>query len=107
MDTDSLSDDVFEEDGHPNPKYIYHNNDGLNINEPLLEDRTPSPTHGYPGYKPPKEALRMYALETEYFREKKEPRGARASNGGTEDGWTSYQIEEDNAFDDSVVHKVS
>lgn len=100
MDTDSLSDDVFEEDGHPNPKFIYHKNDGLNINEALIDDRTPSPT-GYPGYKPPKEALRLYALETDYFKEKK----ATGREEGTDD-WKSYKIDEDAAFDDTVVHKV-
>lgn len=100
MDTDSLSDEVFEED-HPNPKYVYHNNDGLDIHEPLPDEQTPSPT-GYPGYKPPKEALRLYALETDYFKGKK----AQPEGGDTEDGWRSYQIEEDNAFDDTVVHKV-
>lgn len=98
LDLDSLSDDVFEEDGHPNPNYIYHANDGLNMNEPL-DDRTPTPTHGYPGFKPHKDALRLYAF--------KDSRGSRGSNGTTEDGWASYRIEEDTTFDESVVHKVS
>lgn len=106
MDRDSLSDDVFEEDGHPNPNFIYHNNDGLNVNEPLLDDKTPSPTHGYPGFKPPKKALRMYALATDYFQEKKDPRESRASVGSGDDDWTSYRIEDDNTFDETVVHKV-
>lgn len=97
MDTDSLSDDVFEEDGQPNPKYVFHKNDGLNINEPVPDD---SPT-GYPGYKPPREAVRMYAMCADYFKNKKE-----VTKEDVDDGWKSYKIEDDDAFDDSVVHKV-
>lgn len=95
MDTDSLSDDVFEEDGQPNPKYVFHENDGLNINEPLPDD---SPT-GYPGYKPPREAVRLYGMVNDYFKKdvKKED---------TDDGWKSYKIDDEEPFDDTVLHKV-
>lgn len=93
MDVDNLSDDVFEEDGEINPKYVYHKNDGLNMNQPLPDD---SPT-GYPGYKPPKEALRLYAL-------KDKKNGTDESD--TDDGWRSFKIDEDERFDETVTHKV-
>lgn len=93
MDTDSLSDDVFEEDSMLNPKNFYQNTDtGLNISDSVfLDERTPSPT-GYPNYRPPKEALQLYGL--------------KAGQIHGDEGWQSYKIEEDNTFDDSVVHKV-
>ncbi|KAG4077569.1 hypothetical protein HA402_002996 [Bradysia odoriphaga] len=84
-DTFDMSDDVFEEpDTHNVGKRA------LNVGE-FYDQRTASPT-GYPGFKPPKEALRMYALE---------------NDGGEEnhtDGWKSYKIE-DGDFDETVVHK--
>lgn len=124
---DSMSDDVFEDSPG-----IYKSK--LNQNENLRgfdgtdgdtadQRYTPSPT-GYPGYKPPKEALRMYAMENEYFYDpnqfsgkKKHRNGSGGSGDGgnttmvttvgdCDDGWKSYPIEEDNSFDESIVHKV-
>lgn len=94
-DTFDMSDDVFEEsDAQTVCKKA------LNVDE-LNDERTASPT-GYPGYKPPKEALRMYALENDYFQESTE----RKNEPDNVDGWKSYKIE-DNDFDESIVHKVS
>lgn len=84
-DTFDMSDDVFEE---PDAQNVGKR--ALNVGE-FYDERTASPS-GYPGYKPPKEALRMYALE----------------NDDTEndtDGWKSYKIE-DSDFDETIVHKV-
>lgn len=52
-DTFDMSDDVFEESVTQTA-----GNKALNVDE-WNSDRTASPT-GYPGYKPPKEALQMY-----------------------------------------------
>lgn len=92
-DTFDMSDDVFEEsDAQTVGKKA------LNVDE-LNDERTASPA-GYPGYKPPKEALAMYALENDYFQENNERKPDDV------DGWKSYTIE-DNDFDESIVHKVS
>lgn len=93
MDTDSLSDDVFEEDSMLNPKHFYQNTDtGLNVSDNVfLDERTPSPS-GYPGYKPAREALQLYGLSTDAMHD--------------DEGWKSFQIEEDKHFDDSIIHKV-
>lgn len=94
-DTFDMSDEVFEEcDTQTVGKKAL-------IVDGISDERTASPT-GYPGYKPPKEALRMYALENDYFQERNE----RKSSGDDVDGWKSYKIE-DNDFDESIVHKVS
>lgn len=66
---DSMSDDVFEDDTTDiKSRLDYNHDDGLHIGPNDLEFRTPSPT-GYPGFKPPREALRLYALQSEYFNE--------------------------------------
>lgn len=84
-DTFDMSDDVFEE-----PAAMNVGKKALNVDGFYDDERTASPT-GYPGYKPPKEALRMYALENEE---------------NDTDGWKSYKIE-DSDFDETLVHKVS
>ncbi len=94
-DTFDMSDEVFEEADTQNT-----GKKALNVDE-WSDERTASPT-GYPGYKPPKEALRMYALENDYFQVNNE----RKNEGEDIDGWKSYTIE-DNDFDESIVHKVS
>lgn len=86
---DSLSDEVFEDEA--TGRYKINKNSNLNVED---EDfRTPSPS-GYPGYKPPAEALRMYGIE----------------NGVQEnDDWKSYKIEDDDntkEFDENLTHKV-
>lgn len=66
---DSMSDDVFEDDTTDiKSRLDYNHDDGLHIGPNDLDFRTPSPT-GYPGFKPPREALRLYALQSEYFNE--------------------------------------
>lgn len=97
-DTFDMSDDVFEESEAQTE--TTGGKKALNVNE-WNDERTASPT-GYPGYKPPKEALRMYALENDYFQENNE----RKTDEVDGDGWSSYKIE-DNDFDESIVHKVS
>lgn len=100
-DTFDMSDDVFEESDIESTKSQNYGKKALNV-DGLNDERTASPT-GYPGYKPPKEALRMYALENDYFQENNE----RKNEGDDDvDGWKSYKIE-DNDFDESIVHKVS
>lgn len=95
---DSISDDVFEESNK--------NRNILTIEE--IEKRNASPT-GYPGFKPSKEALRMYAMENDYFTEpsEKELNHMKRNDEENFDGWQSYKIEdEENAFDENIVHKV-
>lgn len=85
---DDLVDDVFEED---DPAKYYQNTDtGLNINDtPFFDDVTPSPTSQHPAFRDV----------------------AAKSNPGLssdfDDGWKSFKIEDDNGFDESVLHKVS
>lgn len=62
---------------------------GLNINEaPFFDDQTPSPTSQHPAFRD----------------------AAAKSNTGLssdfDDGWKSFKIEDDNEFDESVLHKV-
>lgn len=84
---DDLVDDVFEED---DPKNYYQNvNTGLNVNDaPFFDDQTPSPTSRHPAFR----------------------NTAAKSNTGPssefDDGWSSFKIEDDNGFDESVLHKV-
>lgn len=125
---DSMSDEVFEDADVTVSRSTYHNGKSktaaLGLSKALAEAtadvRTPSPT-GYPGFKPPKEALQMYAYETEYFQVDRDGAAAirkqqqqhiessiapneadEESNEG--DGWQSYRIED--SFDDSIIHKV-
>lgn len=97
---DSMSDDVFEESDK--------NKNILTIEE--IEERNASPT-GYPGYKPPKEALRMYAMENDYFTKESTKNDSNHLNNMNDeenfDGWQSYKIDDkDNEFDENIVHKV-
>lgn len=82
---DELIDDVFEDD----PKHYYQNTDtGLNLNEAtFLDEQTPSPTSKHP-------AFRNVDL--------------KSTSGINEfdDGWKSFKIEDDNEFDESLLHKV-
>lgn len=124
---DSMSDEVFEDADITAARSTYHNGKSkttaqLGVHKALTEAnadiRTPSPT-GYPGFKPPKEALQMYAMENEYFQVDRDGAAAvkkqqklneeiltneadEESNEG--DGWQSYHIED--TFDDSIIHKV-
>lgn len=119
---DSMSDDVFEESDVEKSNFIKKQSFGgnghvmaekaLSVTKPakaLVEQHTPSPT-GYPGYKPPKEALRMYAYENEYFEESNDSHPTNTSNAVDDndagDGWKSFHIEEDSSFDENVIHKV-
>ncbi|XP_055690459.1 ras-related protein Rab-26 isoform X2 [Lutzomyia longipalpis] len=84
---DSLSDEVFEDETATR----YKINKNSNLDAADVDFRTSSPT-GYPGYKPPAEALRMYGLE----------------NGIEDDDWRSFKIEEDDntkEFDENLTHK--
>lgn len=123
---DSMSDEVFESPevteakakgnarAQQNENYFYADRDGttstyyekkLDVKEDDNQyHRTPSPT-GYPGYKPPKEALRMYALQSEYFIENKiyDKDEEDETRDGNSDIWSSYHPVE--RFDESVSHK--
>lgn len=127
---DSMSDEVFEDADLTTARTTYHNGkskaaaSSLGVAKARAEAaaadlRTPSPT-GYPGYKPPKEALQMYAFENEYFQvdrdgtdavRKNHAKAEAAETKETDDdcnagdGWQSYQIED--TFDESIIHKVS
>lgn len=94
---DNMSDDVFEaSDNHKN---------ALAIGE--IDPLTAASPSGYPGYKPPKEALRMYAMENDYFTEPTKSKVAQQNDGDEFDGWQSYKIDDgDNVFDENIVHKV-
>lgn len=85
---DSMSDDVFEE-----PPAV------LNIDQDEIMLRTPSPS-GYPGYRPPVEALRLYALQADINEE------STKIQDGDDDGWKSYKLEDENPFDENLLHKV-
>lgn len=119
---DSMSDDVFEESDVEKSNFINKSacggnghiaSEALSVKtsaKALAEQHTPSPT-GYPGYKPPKEALRMYAYENEYFEDSQEltqPDTVRnpVNDKDDGDGWKSYTIEEDSSFDENIIHKV-
>lgn len=84
---DDLIDDVFEDECQFNPnKHFKNTNTGLNFNEAtFLDEETPSPTSNHP-------AFRNVALRTK--------------SGDFDDGWKSFKIEDDNEFDESVLHKV-
>lgn len=84
---DDLVDDVFEED---DPSNYYQNKDtGLNTNDaPFFDDVTPSPTSQHP-------AFRDVAAKSN-----------TGLNSDFNDGWKSFKIEDDNGFDESVLHKV-
>lgn len=126
-----MSDEVFEDADTTASRSTYHNGKSkpaaLGVPNKALakasaDIRTPSPT-GYPGYKPPKEALQMYAFENEYFQVDRDGAAAvkkdqqlqrtestvETNEAGEQcpegDGWQSYHIED--AFDESIIHKVS
>lgn len=82
---DELIDDVFEDD----PKHYYQNTDtGLNFNEAnFLDDVSPSPTGKHP-------AFRNVDLKS------------TSGINDFDDGWKSFKIEDDNEFDESLLHKV-
>lgn len=108
---DSMSDDVFEDElekpNYLNDNHKYAVDSNLTTISQASIQATPSPT-GYPGYKPPKEALRLYALENEYFQEQKNTTDHKNTDDNNDiDGWKSYNIEEDNGFDESIIHKVN
>lgn len=139
---DSMSDDVFEESDAERKSVMkqQHRNGATNGKALAVaaasrdamrttDEHAPSPT-GYPGYKPPAEALRMYAYENdgEYFHpspvklDKRKTAAATVTSAGGEqpnkeagdgaddsdtgDGWKSYTIEDDSGFDENVIHKV-
>lgn len=106
---DSFVDDVFEDECHLNPRNFYQNtNTGLNINESqFFNELTPSPS-GHPCFKPSTNALRMYVMETEYFKGNQnfDSAGAGCVGKNDDDGWISYKIEEDGSFDEATGHKV-
>lgn len=85
---DDLVDDVFEED---DPKNYYQNTDtGLNVNEaPFFDDLTPSPTSQHPAFRDAAAAKSNNGLSSDF-----------------DDGWKSFKIEDDNGFDESILHKV-
>lgn len=94
-----LIDDVFEEESAYNPKNYYQNTDtGLNVGESIfLDERSPSPPTFHPGIKPPRDGSRSYQNGNK----------ARARTASDDDdGWKSYRIEDDSAFDENFLHKV-
>lgn len=120
---DSMSDDVFEASDEEKSNFVNKQINGsgrggakaLTVAAKTAVEQTPSPT-GYPGYKPPPEALRMYAYDDEYFHpadneitkrkdvsSKNTDKKDDSDNG---DGWKSYTIEDDSGFDENIIHKV-
>lgn len=83
---EELVDDVFEDDLY-NPKNYYRNtNTGLSFSEAtFLTEQTPSPTGIHPGFRTTNTKL----------------------PNGDNDGWKSFKIVDDNAFDENTLHKVS
>lgn len=79
---DELIDDVFEDD--PTKHYYQNTDTGLNCNEANFLDE-PSPTDKHP-------AFRNVDLK---------------SSSAVDDGWKSFKIEDDNDFDESLLHKVT
>lgn len=70
------------------------------------EHRAPSPS-GYPGYKPPREALQLYGMDPDVEYERRN----RDYYDEYEDGWRSYQYDDDEnecsrLFDPTISHKV-
>lgn len=86
---DDLVDDVFEDECQFNPKKFYQNTDtGLNLNEAtFLDGRTPSPTSNHPAFR--NDNAKTGSAYTDF-----------------DDGWKSFRIEDDNEFDESILHKV-
>lgn len=79
---DELIDDVFEDECQFNPNKYFQNTDtGLSLNDAtFLDDQTPSPTNRHPAFK--------------------------ANSSTPDDGWKSFKIDDDNDFDESLLHKV-
>lgn len=122
---DSMSDDVFEASDEEKSNFVNKHMNGsgrggagtkaLTVAAKTDVEHTPSPT-GYPGYKPPPEALRMYAYDDEYFHPtdneitKRKDAPSRTSDKKDDsdngDGWKSYTIEDDSGFDENIIHKV-
>lgn len=122
---DSMSDDVFEASDEEKSNFVNKQMNGsgrggvgkkaLTVAAKTAVEHTPSPT-GYPGYKPPAEALRMYAYDDEYFHPTDNETSKRkdVSNRKIEkkddsdngDGWKSYTLEDDSGFDENIIHKV-
>lgn len=121
-DASSMSDDVFEDPEttqrrveearrrkeQEQEQYSYtrgsgYYGDGALASSEYCRSQAPS---GYPGYRPPREALQMYALED-----------AGYTIEDYDDGWRSYHYDEvgmfqqpvhhQPPFDDTVNHKVS
>lgn len=68
--------------------------------------RTPSPS-GYPGYKPPREALQMYAFDHDLSERASRYNDDEDDYDDYESGWKSYKYEDfEPPFDDTVNHKV-
>lgn len=108
---DSMSDDVFEE---TDIEEIIENKGAAALdvlkNSKIINkitiERTPSPS-GYPGYKPSKEALRFYDVDSEHINVETDDGDQNLNNfEKNEDGWQSYKIEEDINFDENFAHKV-
>lgn len=98
---DELVDDVFEDDYHFNPKNYYQNTDtGLNLNEAtFFNDETPSPTSGHPAFRNNDRKSASSAAAA--------PSNPNATDiNDFDDGWKSFKIEDDNGFDESILHKV-
>uniref|UniRef100_A0A1B0B5L3 Ras-related protein Rab-26 n=1 Tax=Glossina palpalis gambiensis TaxID=67801 RepID=A0A1B0B5L3_9MUSC len=118
-DASSMSDDVFEDAEttqkrlEESRKYNFHTNndlgqtrgtvyygDGAVASTEYCRSHSPS---GYPGYRPPREALQLYALEDAVY-----------TVDDYDDGWRSYHYDEVGMqpapmhlqpFDDTVNHK--
>lgn len=119
-DASSMSDDVFEdpeatqrrvEEARRRKEQEYslyrgsgYYGDGALASSEYCRSQVPTTT-GYPGYRPPREALQMYALED-----------AGYTIEDYDDGWRSYHYDEvgmyqqpvhhQPPFDDTVNHKV-
>lgn len=119
---DSMSDDVFEDPetqakreerskhNDYNDYYFQPTSRALRVKEQEKEHRTPSPS-GYPGYKPPKEALQMYAVDSDNYYGDGEAEDSSVvpqyNQDEVDDGWKSYRIDDDDDVYDGIVHKVS
>lgn len=115
-DASTYSDDVFEDQAETEKRIeqkrqaelaqYYKYPSALNSRLHYEEDhhRAPSPS-GYPGYKPPREALQFYALDPDVEYER------RNRDYYDEDGWRSYQYDDQEnecsrLFDPTISHKV-
>lgn len=113
-DFSTYSDDVFEDQAETEKRVeqkrqselaqYYKQPSSMNNRLPFEEHRAPPPS-GYPGYRPPREALQFYGLDPDVETER------RNRDYYDNDGWRSYQYEDGEnectrLFDPTISHKV-